>query len=112
VTPVSCCMIKVSPADENASFNVGMSSRPARAINSGITVRCPLLRRTNDPESAMQLIQADAARHLVLPYSVVTAVCGDLKVQFVLGVFVFVVVIGLIDAKLPWPEPRSKDRAP
>ena len=30
--------------------------------------------------------------------------------QFILGVFVFVVVIGLIDAKLPWPDPRSKHR--
>jgi hypothetical protein len=29
-------------------------------------------------------------------------------VQFILGVCVFVVVIGLIDAKLPWPDPRSK----
>jgi hypothetical protein len=29
--------------------------------------------------------------------------------QFILGVIVFVVVIGIIDAKLPWPKPRSKD---
>jgi hypothetical protein len=29
--------------------------------------------------------------------------------QFVLGVIMFVVVIGVIDAKLPWPKPRSKD---
>ena len=30
--------------------------------------------------------------------------------QFILGVFVFVVVIGFIDTKLPWPNPRSMDR--
>jgi len=32
--------------------------------------------------------------------------------QFILGVLVFVIVIGIIDAKLPWPKPRSKDRRP
>ena len=53
-----------------------------------------------------------AARHYLFPYNVVTAVRGDLKVQFILGVFIFVLVIGLIDAKLPWPDPRFKDRAP
>jgi hypothetical protein len=47
-----------------------------------------------------------------LPYHGVPAVYGRSSVQFVLGVLVFVVVIGLIDAKLPWPAPRSKDRAP
>jgi hypothetical protein len=29
-----------------------------------------------------------------------------------LGVFLFVVVIGLLDSKLPWPKPRSTPRAP
>jgi hypothetical protein len=28
--------------------------------------------------------------------------------QFILGVFLFVVVIGVIDARLPWPSPRSE----
>lgn len=28
--------------------------------------------------------------------------------QFILGVFLFVVVIGLLDARLPWPAPRSE----
>jgi hypothetical protein len=29
-------------------------------------------------------------------------------VAFVLGVLLFVVVIGVLDARLPWPEPRSR----
>jgi hypothetical protein len=28
--------------------------------------------------------------------------------QFILGVIFFVVVVGLIDAKLPWPKPRRE----
>jgi hypothetical protein len=30
--------------------------------------------------------------------------------QFILGVIFFVVVVGLIDARLPWPKPRSPER--
>jgi hypothetical protein len=30
--------------------------------------------------------------------------------QFVVGVLVFVIVIGFVDARLPWPPPRPKDR--
>lgn len=29
--------------------------------------------------------------------------------QFIIGILLFVVVIGFIDTKLPWPAPRSKD---
>ena len=28
--------------------------------------------------------------------------------QFIIGVIVFVVVIGVLDAQLPWPRPRPK----
>jgi hypothetical protein len=28
--------------------------------------------------------------------------------QFILGVFLFVVVVGIVDARLPWPDPLSK----
>jgi len=28
--------------------------------------------------------------------------------QFILGVFLFVVVVGIIDARLPWPDSRPK----
>jgi hypothetical protein len=31
---------------------------------------------------------------------------------FVLAVFLFVVVIGVIDARLPWPDPKSKKVRP
>jgi len=31
--------------------------------------------------------------------------------QFIYGVLAFVVVIGWIDAKLPWPTTRRKDRS-
>lgn len=29
--------------------------------------------------------------------------------QFILGVFLFVVVVGIVDAGLPWPSPQSKE---
>jgi hypothetical protein len=32
-----------------------------------------------------------------------------LAMAFVLGVIVFVVIIGVLDARLPWPDPRSKE---
>ena len=28
--------------------------------------------------------------------------------QFILGVFVFVVVVGFVDARLPWSDPRPR----
>jgi hypothetical protein len=28
--------------------------------------------------------------------------------SFMIGVILFVVVVGLLDARLPWPSPRSK----
>jgi hypothetical protein len=28
--------------------------------------------------------------------------------QFILGTFLFVVVIGVMDARLPWPRPTTK----
>jgi hypothetical protein len=28
--------------------------------------------------------------------------------QFILGVISFVVIVGLVDAGLPWPKPRPK----
>ena len=28
--------------------------------------------------------------------------------QFVLGTFLFVVVLGVMDVRLPWPHPKSK----
>ncbi len=31
---------------------------------------------------------------------------------FVLGVFLFVVVIGMIDAGLPWPDPKVRKVRP
>lgn len=30
--------------------------------------------------------------------------------QFILGVIFFVCVVGMIDARLPWPKPRSQDK--
>jgi hypothetical protein len=30
--------------------------------------------------------------------------------QFILGVFLFVVVVGLIDARVPWPRARKGGR--
>ena len=32
---------------------------------------------------------------------------GD-AMSFVIGVFLFVVVIGILDARLPWPSPRER----
>jgi len=32
---------------------------------------------------------------------------GD-SMQFILGIFLFVVVIGVMDARLPWPRPITK----
>ena len=29
--------------------------------------------------------------------------------QFVLGVFLFVVVVGMVDRRVPWPKPRKLD---
>jgi len=29
--------------------------------------------------------------------------------SFVLGVLLFVVVVGILDAKLPWPRPRQPE---
>jgi hypothetical protein len=31
----------------------------------------------------------------------------EAKVQFFLGVFLFVVVVGLVDLRVPWPKARS-----
>jgi hypothetical protein len=31
---------------------------------------------------------------------------------FVLGVLLFVVLVGIVDAGLPWPNPRSAGRRP
>lgn len=31
---------------------------------------------------------------------------------FILGVIFFVVVVGLLDARLPWPAPRSRGSQP
>jgi hypothetical protein len=31
--------------------------------------------------------------------------------QFILGTFLFVVVIGVLDARLPWPRPLARRRA-
>jgi hypothetical protein len=31
----------------------------------------------------------------------------ETDVQFILGVLLFVVVVGLIDARIPWPGPRK-----
>src|SRR5580704_7655542 len=32
---------------------------------------------------------------------------GETDVQFILGVVLFVVVVGLVDARIPWPKPQS-----
>jgi hypothetical protein len=29
-------------------------------------------------------------------------------VQFILGVVLFVVVVGLVDARVPWPKPQKR----
>jgi hypothetical protein len=34
---------------------------------------------------------------------------GD-QMQFVLGVFLFVVVVGIIDARLPWPMKNKRSK--
>jgi hypothetical protein len=30
--------------------------------------------------------------------------------SFILGIFLFVVLTGILDARLPWPKPRSSSR--
>jgi hypothetical protein len=32
--------------------------------------------------------------------------------QFILGVLLFVVVVGLVDARVPWPRPRRDGGQP
>jgi hypothetical protein len=32
--------------------------------------------------------------------------------QFVLGVFLFVVVLGVLDARLPWPKAKDRSAQP
>lgn len=32
--------------------------------------------------------------------------------QFILGVVLFVVVVGLADRRIPWPKPRKTEGAP
>ena len=32
--------------------------------------------------------------------------------SFFLGLLLFVVVVGIIDAKLPWPRPRDGEKRP
>jgi hypothetical protein len=32
---------------------------------------------------------------------------NEAKMQFVLGVFLFVVVVGLVDLRVPWPKARN-----
>lgn len=32
--------------------------------------------------------------------------------QFILGVVLFVVVVGFIDARIPWPKPRERGDRP
>jgi hypothetical protein len=32
--------------------------------------------------------------------------------QFVLGVFIFVVVVGVLDARLPWPKAKDRGAQP
>lgn len=29
--------------------------------------------------------------------------------QFILGVLLFVVVVGLVDARVPWPKPQKRE---
>jgi hypothetical protein len=33
-------------------------------------------------------------------------------VQFILGVVLFVVVVGFIDARIPWPKPQKRGGRP
>jgi hypothetical protein len=35
------------------------------------------------------------------------AVFNEAQVQFILGVFLFVVVVGLVDLRVPWPKARN-----
>ncbi len=32
--------------------------------------------------------------------------------QFILGIVLFVIVIGVLDARLPWPKPRKGSARP
>ena len=32
----------------------------------------------------------------------------EAKVQFLLGVFLFVIVVGLVDLSVPWPKARNR----
>jgi hypothetical protein len=34
------------------------------------------------------------------------------KMAFVIAVLLFVVVVGIVDAGLPWPDPKSKQHRP
>jgi hypothetical protein len=34
------------------------------------------------------------------------------NMSFIVGLLLFVVVAGIIDAKLPWPRPRAGQRRP
>jgi hypothetical protein len=37
---------------------------------------------------------------------------GETGVQFILGVVLFVMVVGLVDARIPWPKPRKRGDPP
>jgi hypothetical protein len=39
-------------------------------------------------------------------------VTGGVKVQFFLGLFLFVAVVGLIDLRVPWPKARNPGPPP
>ena len=32
---------------------------------------------------------------------------NEAKMQFILGVFLFVIVVGLVDLRVPWPKARN-----
>jgi hypothetical protein len=36
----------------------------------------------------------------------------EVKMQFLLAVFLFVVVVGLIDLRVPWPKPQKRSAQP
>jgi len=37
---------------------------------------------------------------------------NEAKVQFFLGVFLFVVIVGLADLRVPWPKARNRGARP
>ena len=67
------------------------------------TCSCPRLKHWNAPApKRLKTLGYILAGHQVRDES---------RMQFILGVFLFVIVLGAVDAFLPWPRAKSRGRA-